>query len=190
MRKHLSALGLALRIFPVSVRVVRAYAVGALATLALAGVLGIGFHLNLAWECPPSSLSCVVGRAPVYTLADVRRGLNREPAAWLRTPVLLRAMATSRFTRSCPLGLASCLVSTPLLVDPGTQSARGGLALEWGAAYPMAAALRRLPVLGLLVPLPQRPQWDRAAIYRVQIRRPSSRRCVTFYVAVLLDAAL
>jgi hypothetical protein len=60
-----------------------------------------------------------------------------------------------------------------------------------GPANPLLALLRRLPLVGRLVPGPQLLRWGRPAIYRVQVQDAAGRspNATRHYAAVLLDPA-
>jgi hypothetical protein len=55
---------------------------------------------------------------------------------------------------------------------------------------PLLAALRRLTVVGQLVPAPPPMRWDTLTIYRVQLRSIAGEQCgaAICYEALLVDA--
>jgi hypothetical protein len=64
------------------------------------------------------------------------------------------------------------------------------LPVAWAGPDPLPAFLRRLPVLGTLVPAPQVPRWGAVATYRVQFRvRAAACPSPPCYEALVLDAA-
>ncbi len=102
---------------------------------------------------------------PVYTVAGVDRALAQDPRAWSGLTVLVQGRVAVDRTWSPP----DSIVTRLALVDPGRAGGVRLLYLQWGSADPLLAALRRLPLLGRLVPQPQRPQVGRLAIYRVRL---------------------
>jgi hypothetical protein len=98
--------------------------------------------------------------------------------------------------RGVALGLAcsptaSCAFARPALVDADAARPGSYLALSMGPANPLLAQLRRLPLVGRLVPGPQLLEWGRPAIYRVQIQDAAgtSPNGTLHDEAVLLDPA-
>ena len=61
------------------------------------------------------------------------------------------------------------LVTRLALVDPGRSDSSVPLSLQWGSPDPLLASWRRLPVVGRLVPPPQRPHWGTLAVYRIRL---------------------
>lgn len=119
---------------------------------------------------------------PVYTLAAVERALARDPRAWVGRMVRVQGRVAIGRTWSPPDSIVTRLV----LVDPGYAAGVWPLDLQWGRPDPWLAALRRLPLLGRLVP-PQRLHVGRLGIYRVRLCAPTgwAAGCAG---AVLLDA--
>ena len=104
---------------------------------------------------------------PVYTVTDVERHMAHGD--WVGRTVLVQGRAALDRTWSPPDSIL------PLF-------------LQWGSPDPLLASWRRLPLVGRLVPPPQRPQWGTLAVYRIQLQgRPSG--FPGGDDAVLLDAA-
>jgi len=125
--------------------------------------------------------------APVYTVSELRAGLADNPHAWLGHTTLVRGVALGP---ACPPN-ASCVFAWPALVDADAAGPGSSLLLSMGPANSLLALLRRLPLVGRLVPGPQLLRWGRPAVYRVQVRdaagtAPNGTR---HYEAVLLDPA-
>jgi hypothetical protein len=152
----------------------------ALAGLVLAGGLALVV----------STLSTGVGAfAPVYRVSELRAGLADNPHAWLGHTMLVRGVALGL---ACP-PQASCVVfAWPTLVDADATGPGRSLPLSMGPASSLLALLRRLPLVGRLVPGPQLLRWGRPAVYRVQVRDAAgtSPNGTRHYEAVLLDPAL
>jgi hypothetical protein len=107
-------------------------------------------------------------RGPVYSVAALRAGLVRDPGAWLNRTVRVRGVAAPcEVTMSGPNSPRRG--GLPVLLDNST--AGGDAALPFGRAQPdpAYAALRRLPLLGRLVPSPADFAWGTPAAYTVEI---------------------
>jgi hypothetical protein len=123
------------------------------------------------------------GWGPVYSVAAVKQHLAQNPNGWSGRTVLVRARAIQERFWAPP----DRLVTSIALVDPTATTSIGSLSLQWSQPDLLLAALRRLPLLGHLVPPPQRPHWDGLAVYRLQLCAPPG--CVPSEAdAVLLDA--
>jgi hypothetical protein len=120
--------------------------------------------------------------AALYTLAQLSTQLTEHPGPWVGQVVQVRAVAVV-----VPLWVSHEMLPFRLmvarLVDP---DGRGGLPLVFGPEDRVLGALRRLPLLGELVPPPQVRVWERPTIYRIRLevaRGPGDDP----YAAVLLD---
>jgi len=122
---------------------------------------------------------------PVYTVTELRARLTHGPSAWVGHMVLVRGTVTGcGFGRPCPLAMVvQCATPGPcrpirlsgmMLVDQPTASWLRGLPVQLGTQNPQLAFLRRLPLVGRVVPPPQG--------VRVCVSAPC-------YEAVLEDAA-
>lgn len=107
---------------------------------------------------------------PVYTVADVEHVLVQAPRAWSGRTVLVQGRVAVDRTWSPP----DSIVTRLALVDPGRADGLRPLYLQWGRPDPWLAVLRRLPLLGRLVPPPQRPRVGLPGIYRVRLAGPSA----------------
>lgn len=128
---------------------------------------------------------------PAYTLAALDADLARRPRAWLGRTLRLRALLGGKCTGMAGLYTQSCASWEMALTDPAGDPAVAPLPLAWGAAPPLIAALRRLPLLGGLVAPPQIVHSSATAIYRIRLQTTS---CTVLddgpvcYGALLLDA--
>ena len=145
----------------------------------------------------------------VYSVADVRAGLARDPHAWAGQTVLIRAdvigswfpvrwvSATASRPSAGRTGLVQLLISLPqpggVLVDNSTQPPALGLPLAFAPEDQVLSFLRRLPWIGRFAPGPQRLSVDpgQPAVYRVRIQVAPAGSCVhrPCYEALLLDSA-
>jgi hypothetical protein len=73
------------------------------------------------------------------------------------------------------------------LRDPDPATAHDRLDLTWGPGDSLLSVLRRVPLLGAILPAPHVIRWNVIADYRVHLRveRPCGCAC---YEAVSLDA--
>jgi hypothetical protein len=164
-----------------------------LALLGLAGAAGLMLVV----------MHQVGAASPVYTVTELRTSLTQDPRAWVGHVVLVRGTVTGcGFGLPCPLVMAAvrCATRGPcppiglpgmMLVDQPTISRLGGLPVQLGAENPQLAVLRRLPLLGRVVPPPQVVHWGIPAVYRVQLQPTQRSVCgsAPCYAAVLEDAA-
>ena len=146
----------------------------------------LGWAGSPAWGRVPHVLG-PLGAAllgPVYTVAQLQQAVARDPDGWAGRQVLVQGQIVTYHTWSPP----DSIVTRLALVDPGRSDSILPLFLQWGSPDPLLASWRRLPVVGRLVPPPQRPQWGTLAVYRIQLpSRPSG--LPEGADAVLLDAA-
>lgn len=148
-------------------------------TLLAAALLALAIAVVWALGAAPSS-----GGPPdgVYTVAGLSGQLRAYPTPQGEPVVRVRAVAVlvRRWVQRDPSS-GRFLLSRPLLLDP---YGRGTLPLRIGPEDRTLGALRRLPVVGALVPPPQTWAWGKPAVYRVQLETV---RTATME-AVLLDA--
>jgi len=105
----------------------------------------------------------VVGHAaapPIYTVAQVQRGVQHDPRAWTERTVRVRAMAGTRYCAD--RAGRHCVVE---IGDAGSLDTPAPLAL--GTEDAVLSVLRRLPVVGASVPGPQILQAGRTVVYRI-----------------------
>jgi hypothetical protein len=128
---------------------------------------------------------------PIYTVADVRAGLARDPEHWRGRAILVRGVSVPCLAMpSAENGLCTALAPsgwqatslTPLrgAIDP-LRVVQGGVD-QW------LARLRRLPLLAGMLPAPQALQWGSVATYRVRPQQMSADTCPSAlcYGALLL----
>jgi hypothetical protein len=138
----------------------------------------------------------------VYTVTELRTDLTHDPRAWVGHVVLVRGTVTGcGFGRPCPLVMVVRCATRGLcrpiglpgmmLVDQPTASWLRGLPVQLGTETPQLAFLRRLPLVGRVVPPPQVVRWGIPAVYRVQLQPTQRSVCgsAPCYEAVLEDAA-
>jgi hypothetical protein len=127
----------------------------------LAFLLGLTLLLGLGW---PLYWGPQV-REPVSTVAQVSAGLVHDPRLWTGRSLRVRGIALAPV---CVPGISSlCSPARAMIVDGPTAPVRGELPLAWQEQGPAQAFLRRVPLLGDLVPV---IHWGALAAYRVRIR--------------------
>jgi hypothetical protein len=143
--------------------------------LGLAGLLLAGWLTALATHVH-------LEHSPVYTVAQVQTLLAREPKQWLGRTLLLHGMVAGEPAYHPMPSLVDADAAVAIAPLPVARSTRPD---------PLRAFLRRVPLLGELVPAPQALRWGADATYRVQLRGAPGTWCTMppCYQAVLLDAA-
>ena len=112
----------------------------------------------------------------VYTVAQVRAGISRDPQLWRGRTVLIRALAV-------PLG-AMCPPSTPwctnvVLADHDPILATTPTLDEMAPrSNPYVTLLRRLPLVDWVIPDPQQVAWEQLATYRLHISPQTFTPCL------------
>lgn len=96
---------------------------------------------------------------PVYTVAQVNRGLAQNPAGWLGRIVRVRGKAL------IPMNRAGPVCCSGLLADPAAPAQR--IRLVWRAVSPLLTLALRLPVLKAVAA----PRVGGAGVYRVLLTR-------------------
>lgn len=125
------------------------------------------------------------GCGPVYTVAVLRAHLAHDPHDWVGRPLWVQGLAVRSVRLHTP-DSGSVVLAQPYLLDAVTMAVT--FPLVRASAAPLGARLRQLPLLGGLLPPPQRVQWGRLACYRIVVRAVGSPETPGGYVAVLLDA--
>ena len=133
-------------------------------------------------------------RGPVYPVAEVRRHLARDPRAWVGRALLVRGEVVPCLAMpSAENGPCAALAPSGRQSPSPTpwRAAIDPLPVVHGGLDPVLGRLRRLPLLGTLLPAPQVLRWGAVATYRVRLRAIPQSICGTgvCYEAVLLDAA-
>jgi hypothetical protein len=129
-------------------------------------------------------------RSPVYSVSGLRARLVRQPQQWLGRTVLVRGIAEVCLD-SYGETPDRCLAARLRLEDANRPAMVAPLLLVAAPANPLVVRLRRVPVLGRLVPAPQVLPWGIPATFRIQLRTPRSTTCdltAPCYEALLLDA--
>jgi hypothetical protein len=126
------------------------------------------------------------GSEPVYSVAVARAYLSRDPRTWAGRTVLERGFLDGCPHQACPGHEPSF---SPLL---DVNQPASSVSVAWAGPDPVLAFLRRLPVLGALLPAPQVPHWGTVATYRVRLRVLAAGACLAppCYEVQVLDAAL
>jgi hypothetical protein len=129
--------------------------------------------------------------SPVYSMAQIQAHLAQQPERWLGRTVRLLALAQQCLTWGSPHNVLHCAGWRPVLVDPDDTALDPPLPLVTESSTPLLGLLRRLPLVGRLLPV-QRLVWERPEVYRVRLlraRTPRSCLASSCYQALLLDAA-
>jgi len=155
---------------------------------------GAGLAVGLGWLIASlvSTTAPPAASRPLYTLAAVRRHLHAGPTNWIGRSVEVRAVATL-FCATWLSGEGSpCLDQQPRLTDPSDQGSTLSLSVADVPASPLLSILRRLPLVGPLVPSLQPPllRWGIPWVYIIRLQRTpcagdASQMCDQ---ALLLDA--
>jgi hypothetical protein len=158
-----------------------------IAALVLAGALGRGAVQAGSHLATALSTQRIAAEGPTYGVGDLQRQVAGDPGRWIGRTVLVRGRVAMDRTWSAPDSIGTRFE----LLDPGTPGGTPSLLLDWGGADQLLVSLRRLPLIGRLVPQPQVLRWDARATYRVRLRASPARECGTppCYEALLLDAS-
>jgi hypothetical protein len=123
---------------------------------------------------------------PPYSVGALRTAVARQPRAWANRTVLVYGTLAG-----CPYPRPGfCTSWQPRLDDPWADPAAAqtpAIALVWQRPDPVHALLRRLPLLGRLMPPLQVLRWGVPATFRVQIRMGIVGECSTCFEVVALD---
>lgn len=155
----------------------------------LVGLLALSLTILACEVCWARSGSA--HNAPVYAVAALRAHLDRDPGAWLRRPVRVRAIPALRWCFAWMTPGPICQLWEPALVSTDGARAVEPLPLAWGSAPPLLAVLRQAPLLGAITPAPQAIHWAAPGIYRVQIQVTTcfSQGTALCYAAQVLDSS-
>jgi len=126
--------------------------------------------------------------ATIYTVAQARAGMIRQPRSWVGRTVLVRARAFP-LGANCPPSIPWCtnvvladgnalLATTPTLVAMAAGPARPD---------PLVSLLRRVPLADRLIRQPQQVDWSHVATYRVHLSAQSFSPCIAPCMNVQLE---
>jgi hypothetical protein len=123
----------------------------------------------------------------VYSVAALRARLDRQPGAWVEQAVLVRAVA-GRCIDWVGVQGSTCVQWSQELLDADASRA-DVLPLVIRPMPPLQAFLRRLPLMGRLVPTAPVVYWGVTGVYQVQLIAAPARSCSssTCFEALLLD---
>lgn len=136
----------------------------------------------------------------VYSVADVDTAIAGDPGAWIGRTVLVRGELTvapcvfSGYCRAYHLAImeADQVPSSSSYVDHASApDMQRVLLLAVEPRNTFAARLHGVPLLGALIPGPQRLHWQRPATYRVRLAAVPSSQCAAprCFGAVLVGGA-
>lgn len=106
---------------------------------------------------------------PVYSVGGLWARVLRDPDRWVGRTVRVRAVA-ERCAAPIADSVTSCRDARPALFDAGSQPRIAVILLPDGAAPTMREWLRRLPLVGPLIPAPVAPRWGVVTDYTLQVR--------------------
>lgn len=144
----------------------------------------VGLVLAVGLTIP--ALEHLSARDQIYTVPQIVAGLSGNPYAWIGRTVLVRGTA-GELVPPCPSG-SWC----PTLLFAGDRPTPGQiLLLEPGPASPLLAPLRRVPLVGRVIPAAQRLRWYAPATYRILFQAVPGTTCDSLPCvnALLVDAA-
>jgi len=99
---------------------------------------------------------------PIYTVAQVQRGVQHDPRAWTGRTVRVRAVSGTQYCAD--RAGRHCVVE---IGDAGSLDTPAPLAL--GTEDAVLSVLRRLPLVGSTMPGPQVLHTGRTAVYRIAV---------------------
>jgi hypothetical protein len=119
----------------------------------------------------------------------VQTGLAHQPGGWVGRTVRVRGIATLCLSSDSHGDPPYCRHGSQVLLDTG--GANAALPLAGASQGGVLALLRRVPLLGGLLPAPQAVRWEEVASYRVALRAMPVGMCAAppCHGALLLDAA-
>jgi hypothetical protein len=126
------------------------------------GLLCLGIYVALPVVALPQA-------GPVYSVGALWARLQRDPDRWVGHSVRVYAVA-ERCAAPITDSVTSCRDPRPALVDAASRSWPALLLLPDSAAPTLREWLRRLPLVGSLVPAPPTPRWGVATAYTLQVR--------------------
>jgi hypothetical protein len=132
------------------------------------------------------------GPGEPYTVAQVDGLLARETGYWRDRIVVVRANAEPCPWWGAAARLEHCAGQSLVLLGAPSEAAAEPLPVLRPAAQPLLSILRRLPLLGALLPAPRVLHAGVVATYRVRVHAIAEGRCGTgvCYQVLLLGAAL
>jgi len=123
----------------------------------------------------------------IYAVQQVLAGLTRNPGAWIGRAVLVRGTAVQ------PMGGCAAGQWCPVALFK-TQRSRNGpaLLLEPGPSDPLVEQLRHVPLVGDIMPRPQRLRVSAPAVYRLLFQAVPGVSCgaAPCVNALLVDPAI
>lgn len=114
--------------------------------------------------------------AYVYTVAQLRADMGRRPALWRGRAAFVQAMAYPLGT-NCPPSTPWC-TNVVLTDDASIGATTPTLVVMAAPPDPYTGLLRRVPLLGRLIPDPQRVAWGQRATYRVYVSAQTFTPCL------------
>jgi hypothetical protein len=133
----------------------------------------------------------VVTPAMVYTVAQARAGMMRQPRSWAGRTVLVRARAFPLGT-NCPPSIPWCTNVVLADGDALLATAPTLVAMAAGPARPdpLVSLLRHVPLADRLIRQPQQVDqvdWSHIATYRVHLSAQSFSPCIAPCINVQLE---
>jgi hypothetical protein len=130
-----------------------------------------------------------VPRSPIHSVAQVQAGLADHPQAWLQRTVPVRAIAEPCPWWGAAERLRRCAGRPLVLAGTSTDAPADPLPLIRPAPQPLLTRVRRLPVLGTLLPQAPGIPLFTLARFRIRLLASPAGSGAGCYEALLLDAA-
>jgi hypothetical protein len=150
-------------------------------------LLAVLVGVLLALGCLTWSMLLMSGRTPIYTVTALRQQLARDPDTWAGRTVLLRGQVLGC---GSSYGIEQQQCAPAYLVEVAASGEVASMPLDLAGPDRLRSLLRRLPLLGRLVPA-QALQWGALVTYRVRLRAGPDTACAPLPClgALLLDSS-
>lgn len=125
---------------------------------------------------------------PIYTVAQVRVLVVREPRLWAGRVIVLSAEAVHCRQYVHVDAHTVCAAWQDGLIDPQATGTAASLPLEPGPVNLLLALVRQVPIVSGVIPAAQELRWGIPSTYRVQLRALPDTACSPIcYEAMVLD---
>jgi hypothetical protein len=135
-------------------------------------VAGIGGVAEDIWDRPAGAADSLV-----YSVASLDAAVGGDPLAWSGRSVQVHALVEPCQARGSPEGALHCHALAPNMVDDTAADSAVPLPLLLPEQPAWLSALRRLPLIGTVVPGPRAVLWGAPATYTVRIQAVANVAC-------------